>query len=383
MNNILLIDAQSVQSISVANFLKKKSGNNIYGFFQNKLNYSYYTDLFFKKVISPEPSKSKKFLNFLIDFLSKNKIHVIIPLNDTSAKVISMNKKTIGKYSSTLISDFDNFKRGFDKSLLMKVCMKINVGHPQTIDLSSNNYIKLLQNISFPILLKPNTLSGSRGITIINNQKELFENLKSFNKEEIKNYHIQQYLSSTKDQIKVQLLVDKKTNLIASSVMIKKRYYPVNGGSSTFNVTVNNKKVVRDCYKVLKYLRWEGFADFDLISDENGDYNIIEINPRIPACIKSALVSGLNYPQLIVDLSMQKKTKPIVYRPGKALKHIGLDFLWLLKSKEKGKLKRYFRDFFDKDVYYQDYYSLFPFLIGTFGNLLNFIDTKFMNNKKW
>ena len=100
--------------------------------------------------------------------------------------------------------------------------MKINVGHPQTIDLSSNNYIKLLQNISFPILLKPNTLSGSRGITIINNQKELFENLKSFNKEEIKNYHIQQYLSSTKDQIKVQLLVDKKTNLIASSVMIKK-----------------------------------------------------------------------------------------------------------------------------------------------------------------
>ena len=383
MNNILLIDAQSVQAISVAKFLKKKKENSIYGFFQNKLNYSFYTNLFNKKVVSPKSSESKKFLNFLIDFLIINKVHVIIPLNDISAQIVSRNKNLIGKYSSVLISDFNNFNRGFDKSSLMKLCKEINVSHPDTISLSSKNYKNLFQNISFPVLVKPNALTGSRGITKINDYAELLQNLDYLSKEEIKNYHIQQYLNNCNNQLKVQILVDNNTNLIASSVMLKKRYYPVNGGSSTFNVTIKNKKVVNDCFKVLKKLNWVGFADFDLISDNKGDYKIIEINPRIPACIKSALVSGINYPQLIVDLSLQKKIKPIVYLPGKALKHIGLDFLWLLKSKEKGKFIRYFRDFYDKNVYYQEYYSLVSFLIGTFGNILNFIDNKFMKNKKW
>ena len=378
---ILLTDSQSVQAISVAKFLKKRGDVEIYGFFKNKINYTFYTNLFKKKIISPK-TDSENFLLFLTNFLKSNKIDVVIPLNDASSEILSKNKDIVEKYSSILISDYENFLNGFDKSRLMELCSLIDVDHPFTVNLSSKNYKKLLKNLKFPLLLKPNNLTGSRGITRVNNYIELNTSLNNLG-DEINNYHLQEYIFPNNIQIKAQLIVDYKTTLVASSVMLKKRFFPIQGGSSTFNLTIENHMVVASCYKVLKKLNWIGFADFDLISDKNGNFKIIEINPRIPACIKSALVSGINYPELILDLSLKRKVNPSTYLPGKAVKHIGLDFLWLLNANQKGKLYIYFKDFFDKNVYYQDYYSIIPFIIGTFGNIFNFLSIKFMNNKKW
>ena len=123
--------------------------------------------------------------------------------------------------------------------------------------------------------------------------------------------------------------------------------------------------------EVLKTICWVGFADFDLI--ENPDTHellIMEINPRIPACIRSAFKSGMDYATMIADATLGLPLRDYKYTPGMRLRHLGFDVLWFLKSPDWFKAKPSWFRFFGKDTYYQDWLNgdFRAFLWGTWGN---------------
>ena len=91
--------------------------------------------------------------------------------------------------------------------------------------------------------------------------------------------------------MKVQLYVNERQELVASSVMQKLRWYPNKAGSNCCAVSIKDDEIIKICHHVLKDLKWIGFADFDTIEDsDTGELLIMEINPRLPACIKNAIV---------------------------------------------------------------------------------------------
>lgn len=103
----------------------------------------------------------------------------------------------------------------------------------------------------------------------------------------------------------MQLFISFNGQVVASSVIHKQRFYPENGGSSCCNVTIKDDTLIKLCADVLKKIGWIGFADFDLIEDPRDEViKIMELNPRIPACIKSAIESGADYATLIADASL-------------------------------------------------------------------------------
>lgn len=99
--------------------------------------------------------------------------------------------------------------------------------------------------------------------------------------------HLQQFIKEGGRQVKVQIMTDSFGNVAYSSVIWKQRYYPVKGGSSCCNITIDDPEIVKTCGEVLKRIEWIGFADFDLIEDpDKKQLLIMEINPRIPACVQ-------------------------------------------------------------------------------------------------
>ena len=73
--NILLLDAHTVQSISVARSLKE-NGHVIFGFIESRLSYGYVSRFVDHKILCPilrdAPSE---YLNFLVDFLFASNDH--------------------------------------------------------------------------------------------------------------------------------------------------------------------------------------------------------------------------------------------------------------------------------------------------------------------
>ena len=90
---------------------------------------------------------------------------------------------------------------------------------------------------------------------------------------------------------------------------------------------------------------------------DNGDYKIIEINPRVPASLRAAAVSGVNFPEIIVKDALGESTPEVHYTTGKVLRYLGIDIMWLLKSPNRFHAKPGWLKFIGEDIYYQDIYK--------------------------
>jgi predicted ATP-grasp superfamily ATP-dependent carboligase len=314
--------------------------------------------------------------------LTKNKIDIVIPLSDKSASFLSKYKYELLPYSKFIIPDYDIFIKGYNKNLLMRVCKENNFPHPKTIEIESPDKFALSKFV-FPATLKPNYTTGGRGMTKVDTPANLYPILNNT----IKKYgkcHLQEFIKEGGKQFKVQLFVDEKCNLIQSSVIYKQRYYPEIAGSSCCNITIENKELVDICYSVLKMIKWIGFADFDLIEDtKDGITKIMELNPRIPACIKSVIKSGVDYGAIIAEASLGNPHKEYIYTTGKKLRHIGFECLWFFYSKNRFKTKPNWFNFFDKDLSFQDFRwkDPLPFFYGTIGNIKQQLNSEFRKSK--
>ena len=380
--SVLLLEGQTIQSLPCLSSLKKK-GYETHIFCKNK-SYGWYSRFTDKHTITVDCQKNPvQYRQGLMAYLRKNKIDVVIPMNDEVSPFVSQYKEEINQLSNVLIPEIDIFMKGYDKNLLMKICKEIGAAHPATADLDEVSIEEAAEIVRFPAIIKPNHTSGGRGMRLVRSFKELKDTVPLVTRE-FGSSHLQTYVPETGRQFKVQIFTDN--NLIhMATVMEKKRFYPVNGGSSCCNVTVENPDIVNQCTKVLKHIGWVGFADFDLIEDPRDRvFKIMEINPRIPACIRTSFVSGVDFVEIICDYTLTNKIKDYVYAPGKTLRYFGLDLLWLLNSQKRFSEKIDWFKIFGKEVYYQDgsFTDPVPFLIGTLENIKKLFNPEFKKAKK-
>ena len=127
------------------------------------------------------------------------------------------------------------------------------------------------------------------------------------------------------------------------------------------------------CHQILKDIHWVGFADFDLIEDpQTKTLLIMEMNPRVPACIKGAMAAGMDWGEIIVNGYLGLPQKEYTYRTGVVTRHLGFEVLWFLHSEKRWSKDQHWFRFFGKDIYYQDMSDRtdpLPFLFGTFRNV--------------
>jgi len=378
-----ILDGQSIQALIFSKQLKGK-GHDVILFCSEKLSYGYFTRYASKKIICPSSQEEGLYHEFILSYLKNNQLDVLIPMNDYSAKYLSSKKDVLSGFVNFVIPDYKVFMKGYNKNLLMQVCRNNKFPHPQTLDLEQNITTVDKINFKFPALIKPNETTGARGFTLVKDFEELqkvYPNLKM----EFGDCHLQEYIPEGGRQFKVQILFSNK-KLLLSTVMEKDRFYPLKGGSSCFNRTIVNDSLVNLCLNVLYVIEWEGFADFDLIEDpRDGSILIMEINPRVPACIKASVVSGIDFPNAIVNLSLDRFENIYDYMPGKFLRYFSMDLLWLLKSENK--IKNFFRwskNMFSKNHYFQDgdFLDPMPFIIGSFSGFLKQLSPEFRKQKK-
>jgi len=380
---VLLLDGQTVQALPFMESLNRK-GYEIIIFCDSKNSYGYRSRYPNKKIICPKwANYPEQFKAFFFNFIKSHMIDIVVPMNDDSARFLSMYKNEFINNISCTIPDFDIFIKGYDKNSLMNICNELNLPHPNTADLEILSLEKSIEITGIPAIVKPNNTTGGRGMKIINSLEEL-RNVYPEIRENYGPCHMQKYISSGGNQFKIQIFTDQK-EIIISTVMKKVRYYPEKGGSSACSVTVNRPDLVEQARRILKKIKWVGFADFDMIEDpEDGAVKFMEMNPRVPACIRASFVSGVDYAEIITDFSLQKKLKKYHYSPGKTLRYLGLDLLWFVKSEQRFSSKPNWFNFFGKDVYYQDgsLKDPKPFLYGTLTNIGKLFSPKFRKEKR-
>lgn len=377
--SVLILGADGTQTLPIVESLH--GSYEMHGFFRNKLSYGYASRYFnCRKLIHPETEAD--YIQLIRDYVEKNNIDVLFPMSDKTAELLSIHKEELSKIVKFVVPESQSFALGYDKNQLMHVCTRCNTPHPRTIDLDTTPREDISVGI-FPALIKPNITTGGRGMTRVNTMDEFKEKYPEIHSK-YGSCHLQEFIRPGGKQIKVQLFVDKSGSLLCYSVLHKQRFYPENGGSSSCNETIVNDDVVEMCHKVLREIHWEGFADFDLIEDpKDGVLKVMEINPRVPACVKSSIKSGADYANLYVDYALGRTTEKYTSKPGYKLRHIGFEMLWFAHSKNRWSSKPSWFRFVDSHLYFQDFSwkDPMPFLFGTCENLTKLFSPQFKKQK--
>ena len=380
MNRILILGG-GLQGLSVARSLWEIGNEIVVVASKEDVTYhSRYVSFFIDRSVG-----HKDMLSFLCSVVLEHKCKVIIPMSDTLADFLSVNKLEIESKTCArcAIENYMKFKIAYDKGKLLKLCEKYSIPHPKTISLTYGNLQEASLFVGFPALIKPNHSVGARGITLVNNLDELILKYETVEKE-YGSSSLQSYVNhADKPYYNVMLYRDSKGEILARTILEIQRFYPIKGGSSSYGVTVDIPELVILCNRVLDALDWHGFADFDVLKNEKGEYLIIEMNPRVPASLRAAAISGINFPELMVNDCLGLLQNSYDYSSGKKLRYLGLDIMWFIASDKRFSCKPSWFCFWEKNLYYQEggIKDLKAMCFSLWGGLKKICSSKFRKSK--
>lgn len=294
--------------------------------------------------------------------LEKGHYDVLLPVSDFTVPFISQHKQEIEERFGVrcAVPDYKQVRVVEDKSRFMAFCKENNVPHPKTARLEVDVLEAVAAGVGFPALIKPDYSVGARGITRVDKIEDLKREFPIVS-EKFGSCTLQELVDNKEYYYNVMLYRNKEGKILGSAIIKIVRMYPVGAGSSSCCISVENDELIKICSDCLDKLNWVGMADFDVLQQlDNGEYKIIEINPRVPASLRGAAISGVNFPEIIVNDTMELDVPAYKYIPGQTLRYMGIDIMWLLKSPDRFHAKPGWLKFFGKNIYYQDIYKEDP-----------------------
>ncbi|MFG6121502.1 carboxylate--amine ligase [Thalassobacillus sp. B23F22_16] len=307
MPKVLVTDCNSRKALCAVRSLGKK-GYQVIAACDNKINMSRFSKYCSKFHYLPNPVfEEENYLATLTKLIREHSIDVLVPMEDETVELIINNRDKIGSIK-TLLPGYETFMLARDKGKTIKYAIDLGVSCPYTY--FPNNIAdleKLKDEINYPVIIKPRMSSGSRGLSYVENKKELITKYK-----EIHSIYplpiIQQYVSGNYKKIQILLMTDEDHKVKASCTYQGIREFPVDGGPVTLWKTVELPEIENQTIEFMEKINWVGFAEVEYIVDYNtGKHFLMEINPRFSANIALAVNVGIDFPFIFSELSLSKE----------------------------------------------------------------------------
>lgn len=385
MRRALILYGDGTQTLPIARSLYRL-GYEVHATYSSKWSYGYGCRFITKQHYVADTHNVDSFYAFVLQLVKKVEFDIMLPMHDDSALMMARYQKELLKHTHYVMPNERIFMQGFDKHRLMSVCKEKGYPHPMTIIVGGKHLDQVsIENLHFPLLIKPNYTYGARGMTFCTDMTELKEKFPLI-QQQYGDCHLQAFIPEGGCQVEVQLYIGEHGELVQSSVIKKYRWYPERGGSSCCNVSCRNDRIVEICHRLLNDIGWRGFADFDTIENpKTGELLIMELNPRVPACVKSCFASGIDWAAVIASEYVGEEHEKYEMVQEVWLRHLGFEILWCFYSKNRWKTQPSWFKFFGSKIYYQDmscWSDPMAFIRGTIGNIVKQLSPEFRKQKQ-
>jgi predicted ATP-grasp superfamily ATP-dependent carboligase len=301
MYKVMIIDGHDRRALATVRSLGSKSDFRVYVGSSRKINgsrFSRYCDVF---VQYPNPvSDKEKALSFLQQYLLTEKIDVLIPMDDSMAELIAANQERFKGSAKILIPEWSVFEIAHDKALTLQQAQKCGIPIPATYTFAQ----ALEKDLRYPVIIKPRISSASIGMVVARSKKELISLYEKVS-QTYDNPIIQEKIRSGGGHYQANMVFNRQSELVCSSIKNKLREFPLTGGPSTFFKTVDKPKIEQYALQLLKSINWVGPAEVEFMVDpEDGKAKLMEINPRMSATIVLSIHAGVDFPLHIVQSAL-------------------------------------------------------------------------------
>ncbi len=270
----------------------------------------------------PYPSAGSDDLIERVEWIHRQeKIDVLIPNFDAELFSFMKNEQRLReKGIHMFLPTLKQFQER-EKDKLPEYGEKYGVKVPRSINMGSFSQIaEIDEKMEYPVMIKG----------------QFYDAYVAANEEQVKQaFHklaakwglpviAQEFVKGT--EVNVIALGDGKGNTIAAVPMRKQ--YITDKGKAWGGITLADEKMMELTRMLIQKTKWKGGMELELIKTNNGEYYLIEINPRIPAWVYLAVGAGQNIPDALIKLALGWDVKPMTsYKIGKMFVRYSYDMI--------------------------------------------------------
>lgn len=203
------------------------------------------------------------------------------------------------------VSAPETLRRANDKAALLEVARRAGVPVPSSYSPRSEEDLEeVAARIRWPAVVKLRDDEGTflepgERYRIVRSPAELREAYRSLHR--VRPFPlVQEYVAG--EGYGVGALA-REGRLLAAVVHRRVREYPITGGPSAFCETVRNPGLVEAAGRILRELGWTGVAMVEFRGRE-GEYRLLEVNPRFWGALPLATAAGVNFPWLLCRMAL-------------------------------------------------------------------------------
>ena len=311
---------------------------------------------FCTKAFRCPPFQSDGFVPYLIRLAKEEGIKdwVLVPSNDHIVEQMSRHRDELGQYYRMAVPDTETLDNIVDKWKLSQIASELCVPTPRTC--CSDN-IDMANHFHYPVLIK-----GRRGLSfykhfhrkaiVVHSPAELQTLLSSA---DYSDYIVQEQLENTGNRVFSFTCFSLNGVVKTHWTGIKLREHPPLHGTATLAQSMPNPGLLPLGKLLMRRLNYTGVCEIEFMLDErDGQYKLIEINPRTWLWVGLAKACGVDYAKMLYRYLLNEE-QSFANNHITHLKWINTttDFPYALSSIMKGKLSipDYFKSLCGKKVH--------------------------------
>jgi predicted ATP-grasp superfamily ATP-dependent carboligase len=267
--------------------------------------FSRFKKRFFK---SPHLSEKELYLDFLIELAEKEDLKgwIIIPNSDEAVYILSKYKDILEKYYKVPTPSWEVINNLYIKKNTYQVAAKNGIPTPKTY--YPENLDELLDlNLPFPVVLKPSIRDNFYSKVkikafLVNNKDELIKAYKKLcsviHSSEVL---VQEFIPGGANQLYSFCPYFKEGKVVSGIMAKRSRQHPMDfGHATTFAELVDIPEMQKIAEQFLSLINYYGIAEVEFMKDpQNGEYKLLEVNPRIWGWHSLAIAAGVDLPYIL------------------------------------------------------------------------------------
>lgn len=248
------------------------------------------------------------YIDTTLSICKEHKINALISLNDLELPILAKHRTRFEELGvKVVVSSWEVIDIAFDKYKTAKWIEKIGLKAPISFVRLADVKVALASaRITFPLILKPRWGSGSIGIETVEDMEELeivYDLLlKKIKKTILATASVgEEYILIQEklvgNEYGLDIINDLEGNHVAVSV---KQKLAMRAGETDKAITVDISEVRELGAIIGRNLKHIGNLDVDVMQRANGDYCVLELNPRFGGGFPFSYEAGVNLPLAII-----------------------------------------------------------------------------------
>ncbi len=263
------------------------------------------------------------YVNITLGICKEYEVDVLLSLNDLELPILAENKPRFEALGvKVIVSDPEVIDICFDKYKTAQWVESLGLKSPKTyVRLEDAKRALANGEISFPLFMKPRWGSGSIGLETIADMAELdiYYNLlmKKIKKTILATASVgDEYIMIQEKLMGNEFGLDVMNDLEGNNVGVSvKQKLAMRAGETDKAVTRDLPEVREMGRKIGEALKHIGNLDVDIMQRANGDYCVLELNPRFGGGYPFSYEAGVNMPKAIIEWAKGNDVDPSILVP--------------------------------------------------------------------